>query len=79
MVEAKNFCDGAAIENQAQADTVARLIDDFRAAQKAADDARKEEARPFDEGKAAVQEKYAVLIADTKAQKGQIVRAPWRR
>lgn len=75
MVEAKNWCDGSAIENQAQADAVARLIDDFRAAQKAADDARKEEARPFDEGKAAVQEKYATLIADTKAQKGQIVRA----
>jgi len=75
MVEAKNFCDGEAIENQQQADMVAKLIDDFRQAQKAADDARKEEARPFDEGKAAVQEKYAVLIADTKAQKGQIVRA----
>lgn len=75
MTEAKNWCDGSAIENQAQADTVAKLIDDFRGAQKAADEARKEEARPFDEGKAAVQEKYAVLIADTKAQKGQIVRA----
>lgn len=75
MVEAKNFCDGAPIENQAQADLVARLIDDFRAAQKAADEARKEEARPFDEGKARVQEKYAVLIADTKAQKGAIPRA----
>jgi hypothetical protein len=75
MTEAKNWCDGSAIESQPQADAVARLIDDFRAAQKAADDARKEEARPFDEGKAAVQEKYAALIADTKAQKGQIVRA----
>jgi DNA-binding PadR family transcriptional regulator len=75
MTEAKNWCDGSAIENQQQADTVAKLIDDFRAAQKAADEARKEEARPFDEGKAAVQEKYAVLIADTKSQKGQIVRA----
>lgn len=75
MLEAKNFCDGSPVENQAQADLVARLIDDFRAAQKAADDARKEEARPFDEGKAKVQEKYAVLIADTKSQKGSIVRA----
>jgi hypothetical protein len=75
MTEAKNWCDGSAIENQAQADTVAKLIDEFRAAAKTADDARKEEARPFDEGKAKVQEKYAVLIADTKAQKGSIVRA----
>lgn len=75
MVEAKNFCDGEAIESQAQADLVARLIDDFRAAMKAADEARKEEARPFDEGKAAVQDKYAVLIADTRTQRGAIPRA----
>lgn len=75
MVEARNFCDGAPIESQAQADLVARLIDDFRGAHKAADEARKEDARPYDEGKARVQEKYAALIADTKAQKGQIVRA----
>lgn len=75
MTEAKNWCDGTPIENQQQADTVAKLIDEFRAAAKAADEARKEEARPFDEGKAKVQEKYAVLIADTKTQKGQIVRA----
>lgn len=75
MTEAKNWCDGTAIENQAQADAVARLIDEFRAAAKAADEARKEEARPFDEGKAAVQEKYAVLIAETKTQTGAIPRA----
>ncbi len=72
MVEAKNFCDGAAIENQAQADAVARLIDDFRSAAKAADEARKEEAKPYDDGKAAVQAKYAELLAETKAQ---IIRA----
>lgn len=75
MTEAKNWCDGTAIENQAQADAVAKLIDEFRAAAKAADEARKEEARPFDEGKAAVQEKYAVLIAETKTQTGAIPRA----
>lgn len=75
MVEARNFCDGAAIESQAQADVVAKLIDDFRAAAKAADDARKEEARPFDEAKAAVQAKYAPLLAETKAQTGAIPRA----
>jgi hypothetical protein len=75
MVEARNWADGAAIENQDQADTVARLIDDFRGAAKAADDARKEEAKPFDDGKAAVQAKYAELIAETKAQTGAIPRA----
>jgi hypothetical protein len=75
MDEARNWCDGAAIENDAQADAVAKLIDDFRAAQKAADDARKEEARPFDEAKAAIQAKYAPLLAETKAQTGAIPRA----
>jgi len=75
MVEARNWADGAAIESQDQADTVARLIDDFRGAQKAADDARKEEAKPFDDGKAAVQTKYAELLAETKTQTGAIPRA----
>lgn len=75
MTEARAWCDGSAIENEAQAAAVAKMIDDFRLAYKAADDARKEEAKPFDDGKAAVQEKYGALIADTKSQKGQIVRA----
>jgi hypothetical protein len=75
MTEAHNWADGASIESQDQADAVARLIDDFRQAAKAADDARKEEARPFDDGKAAVQAKYAALIAETKGQTGVIPRA----
>jgi CRISPR/Cas system CSM-associated protein Csm2 small subunit len=75
MVEAKNWCDGAAVESQEQADTIARLIDDFRKAYTAADNARKEENKPFDEGKAAVQAKYAPLIADTKGQRGKVVLA----
>lgn len=75
MTEARAWCDGSAIENEAQAAAVAKMIDDFRLAYKAADEARKEEAKPFDDGKAAVQEKYGALIADTKSQKGQIVRA----
>lgn len=75
MTEARNWCDGAAIESQDQADTVARLIDEFRQAQKTADEARKEEARPHDEAKARVQEKYAPLLAETKAQTGVIPRA----
>lgn len=66
--EAKNWADGSGIENQAQADDVGRLIEDLRKAAQAADDLRKEEARPFDEGKAAVQAKYAPLIADPKTK-----------
>lgn len=75
VTEAKNWADGTAIENQAQADEVAKLIDAFRKAATAADDARKEEAKPFDDGKAAVQAKYAVLIAETKTLTGAIPRA----
>lgn len=75
MTEAANWADGSAIENDTQADAVARLIEDFRAAGKAADDARKEEAKPFDEAKAAVQAKYAPLLAETKALTGAIPRA----
>jgi len=75
MVEARNWADGAQIESQEQADTVARLMEEFRKAQKAADDARRAENEEFDRGKAAVQEKYAPLIADTKAKKGVVVLA----
>ncbi len=73
MMEARHWCDGAAIENQAQADEVARLMNDFREAHTAADEARKKENEPFDAGKAQVQAKYAPLIADTKAQRGVTV------
>ncbi len=75
MTEARNWCDGAKVENQAQADMVSRLIEDFRLAHQAADDARKTENIPFDEGKAEVQARYAPLISDTKAQTGKIVMA----
>lgn len=73
MTEARNWCDGAQVESQAQADEIAKLIDGFRKLTAEADEARKEENRPFDEGKAAVQAKYAPLIADTKAQRGKLV------
>lgn len=75
MVEARNWCDGASIENQAQADEVSCLLEEVRKAHKAADEARQVENKPFDDGKAAVQAKYAPLIADTKTQKGVLVTA----
>ena len=87
-LEARNWLDGDPITTQAQADEVGRLLDMIREAEKAADEARKEENRPFDEGKAAVQAKYAPLIADTKAVRGKTVLAaeackaalaPWRQ
>ncbi len=68
ITEAHNWADGEGVSTQAQADDVGRLIEDLRKAAKAADDLRIEEARPFDEGKAAVQARYAPLIADPKTK-----------
>lgn len=68
LTEAHNWADGEGVETQAQADDVGRLIEDLRKAAKVADDLRIEEARPFDEGKAAVQARYAPLIADPKTK-----------
>ena len=86
--EAKGWLDGAEIATQGQADDVARLLDMIREAEKAADEARKNENRVFDEGKAAVQAKYAPLIGNTKSVRGMTILAaeackaalePWRR
>jgi hypothetical protein len=68
LTEARNWADGTAIETQAQADDVSRLIEHGRKLAKAADEARKEENRPHDDAKAKVQEKYAPLFADPKTR-----------
>lgn len=68
LLETGNWCDGAGVENQQQADEVSRLIDHGRKLAKAAEDARKEENRPHDDAKAAVQAKYAPLFADPKTK-----------
>jgi hypothetical protein len=52
---AQGFLDGDPILTQAQADDVDRLLDEARKARSAADAQRKIEAKPFDDGKAAVQ------------------------
>lgn len=75
VLEARNWADSSAVESQAQADEISRLIEDLRTAMQAADASRIEENKPFDDGKAAVQAKYNALIADTKTQKGAAVRA----
>lgn len=79
MTEARNWCDGAAIESQAQADEVGRLMDDLRKAHKAADEARKLEAKPFDDGKAEVQARYNPLLktADTAVSACKAALSPW--
>jgi len=75
VMEAKNWLDGLPIRSQDEADQIGALIDGLRKAISAADARRVEENKPFDEGKAAVQAKYAPLIADTKREKGAAVRA----
>jgi hypothetical protein len=86
--EAKHWMDGEPIASAEAAEKVEALLDLIREAHTAADDARKEENKPFDEGKAEVQARYAPLIADTKAVTGKTVLAiaackaalaPWRQ
>ena len=78
-VEALGWLDGEAITNQNQADTVSTLINDIRKARKVADDARKAEARPFDDGKKEVQARYKPLLetADTMADGCKRLLAPF--
>lgn len=68
LAEAHNWADGQPVEQQAQADDVSRLIEELRTAAKDADAERVRENKPFDDGKAAVQAKYAPLIADPKTK-----------
>lgn len=86
--EARNFLDGEPITSDAMAQAVDNLLDMIRQAEKTADAARKEENKPFDDGKAEVQARYAPLIADTKTVRGKTVLAieackaalaPWRQ
>ena len=66
--EATNWADGTPIETQAHADAVAALIASLRTAGKRADEARKVEAKPFDDGKAEVQARYNPLIQPGKGR-----------
>ena len=76
LLEARNWADGTPISTQEQADDVSRLIESLRLNAKAADEARKDENKPHDDAKAAVQAKYAPLWADPKTKTpGQVFKA----
>lgn len=64
LAEARLWLDGAAVADQDQADGLAGILDMLRKASKAADEARKLEAKPFDDGKAEVQARYKPLLTD---------------
>src|SRR3546814_15013176 len=65
---AQGFLDGDPINDQATADMVAKLIDEARNGQKADEDLRKEEAKPFDDGK---QDVHANWTPNTDEKKDQ--------
>ena len=62
--EAANWFDGAPIENEKQAEDVARILDTARKASKRWDGERKEEKRPHDEAGKAVDASWKPVIAD---------------
>lgn len=89
FLEATNWCDGAPVVTQEQADALAGLRAQIKAAIRRADERRKGEARPHDEAKAAIQARYNTLIGDNKTGgKGKLILAdeacqralsPWLR
>ena len=61
-IEAGNYLDGAAIENQGQADSVGLILSRARQIKKDADAARADEKRPHDDAAKAVQAKWSPLL-----------------
>lgn len=85
---AKDFCDGEPITTEALAAEVERLEGDLKTAIDTADKARKEEAKPFDDAKTEIQDRYNVLIGKTKTVTGTAILAldackaaltPWKQ
>lgn len=83
--EAKGWLDGEPIASQAQADEIQKLMRMIQSAAKEAEERRKEEAKPFDDGKAEVQARYNPLIQKEKGIADLAVAAckrtltPWLR
>ena len=77
--EAKQWLDGDPIKNEGMAEGVSKLLNLIRAAKKKADEARKEEKKPFDEGAKEVQGRYNPILkkADLAADTCKKALAPW--
>lgn len=73
--EAKGWLDGKPVDSQGQADALNTLINMIREVEKEADALRREEVKPFDDGKAEVQARYNPLIGKTKSVTGKTVLA----
>lgn len=79
LSEARNFLDGEPITTEQQAEAVSSLLNRLRRVSKDADEARKVEAKPFDDGKASVQAKWKPIIEKGKlaASVAKQALAPW--
>lgn len=73
--ESKNWADGQAVENDAQAEEVDRLIQAWKDAITAAEKVRDEEIAPLTAKVAEVRERFYPLIGDTKKVVGIAIRA----
>lgn len=71
--EAKNFLDGEPITTQEMADAIDKLKAMALEAEKDGDAQRKVEAKPFDEGKKEVQERWNPLVHDKTGKCRQII------
>jgi len=71
--EAKNFCDGAAIDSDAMADAITELHDRIHDCGKRAEALRVAEKKPLDDKITEIQARFAPLIADNKSKKGKVV------
>lgn len=78
--EAIQWLDGDEVSNQGTADMLDKMLDLIRDARKEADTARRDENKPFDDGKAEVQARYNPLLkkADTAADAIKKALTPWR-
>ena len=78
--EAIQWLDGDEVSNQGTADQLDKMLDMIRDARKAADNARRDEAKPFDDAKAEIQSRYNPLLkkADTAADAIKKALTPWR-
>lgn len=68
--EASHWLDGGEVKTQAEADNIQTLLDLTREAKKSADAARKDELKPHDEAKTAIQAKWNALIGKNKSVTG---------
>jgi hypothetical protein len=72
--EAKNWADGAEIENEEQHDAVEKIHKALHEAGKKAEELRVAEKQPLDEEIQKIQDKFNPYLQDTKAKKGKVVR-----